>query len=243
MMKCKVRIGPPVQSIMKKALIVAMKRRKLLTRGLKRKTRVQQLHVTRQCGLSMVKSQEEKRKTHPAAEFDKSDDQMCTEKEGPTVTQAKRSKSPAKKKVKRKEYRWRKAEFDPPDVPFFESADEAIEESVPVALINAWSLYRRDLNTLDLEKNTMPLRSFQASVGSSLVSTGIVKVRVGTPLSPPPVSSPSNSSPPHSSPSQTPTPSPPLRRRQSTIVPPDVRRDGGPLPILAKATKMQALKG
>ncbi|CAK6969746.1 piggyBac transposable element-derived protein 3-like, partial [Scomber scombrus] len=48
----------------------------------------------------------------------------CKEEGGPTVTQAKRTK----KKVKKKEYRWRKAEFDPPDVTFFGSADKAIEE-------------------------------------------------------------------------------------------------------------------
>lgn len=30
--------------------------------------------------------------------------------------------------MKTKEYRWRKAEFDPPDVLFIESADEGIEE-------------------------------------------------------------------------------------------------------------------
>ncbi|XP_049460947.1 piggyBac transposable element-derived protein 3-like [Epinephelus fuscoguttatus] len=84
--------------------------------------------ATKQRGRSKVKSKEERRKAHTAAEIDKSDDQISTEGGGPTVTQAKRTNKSAKKKVKTKEYRWRKAEFDPPDVPFIESADEGIEE-------------------------------------------------------------------------------------------------------------------
>lgn len=83
--------------------------------------------ATKQCGRSKVKRKEKKRKTHTAADFDNSDDQISTGG-GPTVTQAKRKNKSAKKKVKTKEYRCRKAEFDPPDVPFIESADEGIEE-------------------------------------------------------------------------------------------------------------------
>ncbi len=60
-------------------------------------------------------------------EEDKSIDQRIEEEEeGPTVTQSKRRKKSARKKVTRKEYRWRKAEFEPPDVQFDESADEAL---------------------------------------------------------------------------------------------------------------------
>lgn len=91
--------------------------------------------------------------------------------------------------------------------------------SISVALINAWSLCRRDLKALHLENNTMPLRRFQAPVGFSLVSAGKASVRVGRPLSSPTVSPPSHSPPAHS-----PTP-PPQRRWRSTSVPPDVRRD------------------
>ncbi len=90
--------------------------------------------------------------------------------------------------------------------------------SVTLALINAWTLYRRDMKALELEKNTMPLRRFQASVGSCLISAGKGKVRIGRPLSSSPLSSP-----PHSSPPQTPTPP---RKRPLGSVPPDVRRDG-----------------
>lgn len=107
-----------MQSMMKKALIAAMKKIKLFTRGLKRKKR----------GRGKVKSNEKRRKTHAAAKFDESVDQMSTEEEGPTATQAKRTNKSVRKKVTRKEYRWKKAEFEPPDVQFDESADAATEE-------------------------------------------------------------------------------------------------------------------
>lgn len=50
-----------------------------------------------------------------------------------------------KNKVKRKEYNWRKTEFDPPDIPFCESADEASEESLSLHLtciLNSWLLMK-----------------------------------------------------------------------------------------------------
>lgn len=84
--------------------------------------------ATKQRGRGKVKSKEKRKKTHTAAEFDESVDQTSTEEEGPTATQAKRTNKSARKKVTRKESRWRKAEFEPPDVQFDESADEAIEE-------------------------------------------------------------------------------------------------------------------
>ncbi|KAM9354002.1 THAP domain-containing protein 1-like [Pholidichthys leucotaenia] len=43
---------------------------------------------TKQHGRGKVKSKEKRRKTHTAAEFDQSVDQMSTEEEGPTATQA-----------------------------------------------------------------------------------------------------------------------------------------------------------
>ncbi|XP_036963569.1 piggyBac transposable element-derived protein 3-like [Acanthopagrus latus] len=57
--------------------------------------------------------------------------------------------------------------------------------SVTVALINAWILYRRDLKAQGREKDAMPLRRFQASVGSCLISAGKARVKPGRPLSSP----------------------------------------------------------
>ena len=90
--------------------------------------------------------------------------------------------------------------------------------SVTVALINAWILYRRDLKAQGQEKDAMPLRRFQASVGSCLISAGKARVKPGRPLS-----LPSHSPSPHSSPPQ--LRSPP-RKRLGGSVPPDVRQDG-----------------
>ena len=78
--------------------------------------------------------------------------------------------------------------------------------TVTLAVINAWNLYRRDQKDLNPRKKTLPLRRFQASVGTSLTSAG--KVRCGRPLS---------------SPEATPTPP---RKRKTASVPPDVRKDG-----------------
>lgn len=50
---------------------------------------------TKQSGRGKVKSKENRRKTHTAAEFDKSVDQMSTEEKGPTATQAKRTNKSA----------------------------------------------------------------------------------------------------------------------------------------------------
>uniref|UniRef100_A0A3B3SQF8 PiggyBac transposable element-derived protein domain-containing protein n=1 Tax=Paramormyrops kingsleyae TaxID=1676925 RepID=A0A3B3SQF8_9TELE len=44
--------------------------------------------------------------------------------------------------------------------------------TVTVAVINAWNLYRRDQKQLEPKKKPMPLRKFQASVGTSLTSAG-----------------------------------------------------------------------
>uniref|UniRef100_A0A3Q3LI23 PiggyBac transposable element-derived protein domain-containing protein n=1 Tax=Labrus bergylta TaxID=56723 RepID=A0A3Q3LI23_9LABR len=80
--------------------------------------------------------------------------------------------------------------------------------TVTVAVINAWNLYRRDQKKLNPKKKPVPLRRFQALVGTSLTSTGKAKIRCGRPLS---------------SPEETPTPP---RKRLSCSVPLDVRRDG-----------------
>lgn len=52
--------------------------------------------ATKQRGRSKVKNKEKRRKTHTAAELDKSGDQMSTEEGGPIVTQAERTKKSAK---------------------------------------------------------------------------------------------------------------------------------------------------
>uniref|UniRef100_A0A667Z5P7 PiggyBac transposable element-derived protein domain-containing protein n=1 Tax=Myripristis murdjan TaxID=586833 RepID=A0A667Z5P7_9TELE len=80
--------------------------------------------------------------------------------------------------------------------------------TVTVAVINAWNRYRRDQKKLNPRKKPLPLRRFQASVGTSLTSTGKVTVKCGRPLS---------------SPEAAPTPP---RRRPTSTVPPDVRKDG-----------------
>lgn len=79
--------------------------------------------------------------------------------------------------------------------------------TVTVAVINAWIRYRRDLEKLQPRQKPLPLRRFQASVGTALTSAGKVK-KCGRPLS---------------SPEATPTPP---RKRKTTEVPPDVRKDG-----------------
>ena len=65
-----------------------------------------------------MRRKEKRKKTHTSSE----------EEEGPTATQGKRTKKSAMKKVTKKKYRWRKAEFEPPDVQFDDIADETIEE-------------------------------------------------------------------------------------------------------------------
>uniref|UniRef100_A0A3Q3E1X0 PiggyBac transposable element-derived protein domain-containing protein n=1 Tax=Labrus bergylta TaxID=56723 RepID=A0A3Q3E1X0_9LABR len=80
--------------------------------------------------------------------------------------------------------------------------------TVTVAVINAWNLYRRDQKKLNPKKKLVPLRRFQALVGTSLTSAGKAKIRCGRPLS---------------SPEETPTPH---RKRPSCSVPLDVRRGG-----------------
>ncbi|XP_028658930.2 piggyBac transposable element-derived protein 3-like [Erpetoichthys calabaricus] len=57
--------------------------------------------------------------------------------------------------------------------------------TVTVAVINAWNLYKRDRKELEPTKKPMPLRRFQASVGTSLTSAGKGKIRYGRPLSSP----------------------------------------------------------
>lgn len=79
--------------------------------------------------------------------------------------------------------------------------------TVTVAVINAWIRYRRDLEKLQPWQEPLPLRRFQASVGTALTSAGKVKKCSG-PLSFPDA-----------------TPAPP-RKRKATEVPPDVRKDG-----------------
>lgn len=79
--------------------------------------------------------------------------------------------------------------------------------TVTVAVINAWIRYRRDLEKLQPKQKALPLRRFQASVGTALTSAGKVKKCVR------PLSSPEG------------TPTPP-RKRKTTGVPPDVRKDG-----------------
>ncbi|KAK0146642.1 PiggyBac transposable element-derived protein 2 [Merluccius polli] len=79
--------------------------------------------------------------------------------------------------------------------------------TVTVAVINAWSRYRRDLEKLQPRQKALPLRRFQASVGTALTSAGKVK-KCGRPLS---------------SPEATPTPP---RKRKTPELPPDVRKDG-----------------
>ncbi|XP_061759480.1 piggyBac transposable element-derived protein 2-like [Nerophis ophidion] len=79
-------------------------------------------------------------------------------------------------------------------------------DTVTVAVINAWIRYRKDLGKMRPEQKPLPLQRFQASVGTSLTSAGKV-TKFSRPLS---------------SPDATPTPS---RKRKTTGVPPDVRKD------------------
>lgn len=99
--------------------------------------------------------------------------------------------------------------------------EDGICITVIMAVINAWILYKKDQQKLEPKKKPMALRRFPAFVGTSLTSAGKGKIRCGRPLS-------------SLEPGRTP------RKRQTTAVPHDVRKDGvDHLPIIK--TEMQLL--
>ncbi|XP_051795801.1 uncharacterized protein LOC127531148 [Acanthochromis polyacanthus] len=148
---------------------------------------------------------------------DSSDDDESPEvPEDTTKSRATTLKQSARGNMKRKTYQRKRKQFEPPSVEFVECVEEDSEERLDWTLymyfkdfvvINAWIRYRRDLEKLQPGQKPLPLQWFQASVGTALISAGKVK-RCGRPMS---------------SPEATPTPP---RKRKTTEVPPDVRKDG-----------------